>query len=248
MIIYGRNPVRELLSDPDSKIEEILILKDGRKEGTADIFTKAKERGIKVLLLPKDAISRVSGTTAHQGVAARIEDFEYSGIESILGFAEGRGEKLLLVILDHIEDPQNLGAIVRTVNVLGAHGVIIPKDRAASVTPAVVKASSGAVNHVLIAKVVNLSSIIEVLKKKGVWIVGADPTAPVPAFREDLGKVDIALVIGSEGKGLGQKLKEQCDFLVSIPQAGKVASLNASVSAGILIYEILRQRGNLKSQ
>ncbi len=247
MIIYGRNPVKELLSDPDSKIEEILILKDGGKEGTADIFTHAKERGIKVLLLPKDAITRISGTTAHQGVAARIADFEYSGIVNILGFAEGRGEKLLLVVLDHIEDPQNLGAIVRTVNVLGAHGVIIPKDRAASVTPAVVKASSGAVNHVLIAKVVNLSSIIEVLKKKGVWIVGADPAAPVPAFNEDLGKVDIALVIGSEGKGLGQKLKEQCDFLVSIPQAGKVASLNASVSAGILIYEILRQRGNVKS-
>lgn len=248
MIIYGRNPVKELLSDPDSKIEEILILKDGRKEGASDIFTLAKERGIKVLLLPKDAISRVSGTTAHQGVAARISDFEYSGVESILGLAEGRGEKLLLVILDHIEDPQNLGAIIRTVNVLGAHGVVIPKDRAASVTPAVVKASSGAVNHVLIAKVVNISTVIEVLKKKGVWIVGADPTAPMPVFSEDLGKVDIALVIGNEGKGLGQKVKEQCDFLVSIPQAGKVTSLNASVSAGILIYEILRQRGNLKSK
>ncbi|MGH7851325.1 MAG: 23S rRNA (guanosine(2251)-2'-O)-methyltransferase RlmB, partial [Thermodesulfobacteriota bacterium] len=132
-------------------------------------------------------------------------------------------------------------------NVLGAHGVVIPKDRAASVTPAVVKASSGAVNHVLIAKVVNISTVIEVLKKKSVWIVGADPTAPMPVFGEDLGKVDIALVIGNEGKGLGQKVEEQCDFLVSIPQAGKVTSLNASVSAGILIYEILRQRGNLKS-
>ena len=247
MIIYGRNPVKELLSDPDSGIEEILILKDGRKEGAAEILTLAKGRGIKVLLLPKDAITRISGTTAHQGAAARIPDFEYSDVESILGLAEGRGEKLLLVILDHIEDPQNLGAIVRTVNFLGAHGVVIPKDRAASVTPAVVKASSGAVNHVLIAKVVNLSTIIEVLKKKGVWIVGADPAAPVPVFGEDLGKVDIALVIGNEGKGLGQKLKEQCDFLVSIPQSGKVTSLNASVSAGILIYEVMRQRQNLES-
>ena len=248
MIIYGRNPVKELLSDPDSRVEEILILKDGRKEGASEIFSLAKERGIKVLLLPKDAISRVSGTTAHQGVAARISEFEYSTVESILGLAEGRGEKLLLVILDHIEDPQNLGAIVRTVNVLGAHGVVIPKDRAASVTPAVVKASSGAVNHVLIAMVVNLSTVIDVLKKKGVWIVGADPSAPGHLFREDLGKLDIALIIGSEVKGLGQKVKEQCDFLVSIPQSGKVTSLNASVSAGIMIYEIIRQRGDLKSR
>ncbi len=248
MIIYGRNPVKELLSDPDSKIEEILILKDGGKEGASEIFKLAKERGIKVLLLPKDAITRVSGTTAHQGAAARIPEFDYGSVEDILGFAGGRGERLLLVILDHIEDPQNLGAIVRTVNVLGAHGVIIPKDRAASVTPAVVKASSGAVNHVLIARVVNLSTVIDVLKKKGVWIVGADPAAPAPVHGEDLGRVDVALVIGNEGKGLGQKLKEQCDFLVSIPQSGKVTSLNASVSAGILIYEIMRQRGNLKSR
>lgn len=245
MIIYGRNPVKELLSQPDSGIEEILILKDGRKEGSSEIFNLAKERGVKITLLPKEAISRITGTTSHQGVAARITDFEYSSMESIFSLAESSGEKLLVVLLDHIEDPQNLGAIIRTVDVLGAHGVVIPKDRAASVTPAVVKASAGAVNHVLVARVVNLSATIGVFKKKGVWIVGADPGAPVPVYGEDLGKVDIGLVIGSEGRGLGQKVQEQCDFLVSIPQAGKVASLNASVSAGILIYEIMRQRGNL---
>lgn len=245
MIIYGRNPVKELLSQPDSGIEEILILKDGRKEGSSGILNLAKERGVKITLLPKEAISRITGTTSHQGVAARIADFEYSGLESIFALAESSGERLLVVLLDHIEDPQNLGAIIRTVDVLGAHGVVIPKDRAASVTPAVVKASAGAVNHVLVARVVNLSATIGVLKKKGVWIVGADPGAPVPVYGENLGKVDIGLVIGSEGKGLGQKVKEQCDFLVTIPQAGKVASLNASVSAGILIYEIMRQRGKL---
>ncbi len=247
MIIYGKNPVKELLSDPDSRIDEVLISKDGKKESASDIFALAKERGIKVLFLPRDAITRVSGTASHQGVAARISEFEYATVESILGLAGSKGEKLLLVILDHIEDPQNLGAIVRTVNVLGGHGVVIPKDRAASVTPAVVKASSGAVNHVLIAKVVNLSTVIEVLKKKGVWIVGADPSASRHIYAEDFGNLDIALVIGSEGRGLGQKVKEQCDFLVSIPQAGNVASLNASVSAGILIYEIIRQRRNLNS-
>lgn len=247
MIIYGKNPVKELLSDPDSRIDEILISKDGRKESASDIFALANERRIKVLFLPRDAITRASGTASHQGVAARISEFEYATVESILELANGKGEKLLLVILDHIEDPQNLGAIVRTVNVLGGHGVVIPKDRAASVTPAVVKASSGAVNHVLIAKVVNLSTVIEALKKKGVWIVGADPSASRHIYAEDFGNLDIALVIGSEGRGLGQKVKEQCDFLVSIPQAGNVASLNASVSAGILIYEIIRQRQNLNS-
>ena len=245
MIIYGRNPVKELLSDPDSRIDEILISKNGKREGISDIFSLAKVRGIKVLLLPRDAITRVSGTASHQGVAARISEFEYAGVESILNRASEKREKLLLVILDHIEDPQNLGAIIRTVNVLGGHGVVIPKDRAAAVTPSVVKASAGAVNHVLISRIVNLSTVIGHLKKKGVWIVGADPSASKNLYQEDLGKLDIALVIGSEGRGLSQKLKEHCDFFVSIPQSGNVASLNASVSAGILIYEIMRQRRNL---
>ncbi|MFI5324289.1 MAG: 23S rRNA (guanosine(2251)-2'-O)-methyltransferase RlmB [Thermodesulfobacteriota bacterium] len=247
MIIYGKNPVKELLSDPHSEVDEILISKEGKKEGVSDLFALAKERGIKVLFLPKDAITRISGTASHQGVAARISEFEYSGVDSILDRANEKQEKLLLVILDHIEDPQNLGAIIRTVNVLGGHGVVIPKDRAAAVTPSVVKASAGAVNHVLISRVVNLSTVVEDLKKNGVWIVGADPSASKNLYQEDLGELDIALVIGSEGMGLSQKLKEHCDFLVSIPQAGNVASLNASVSAGILIYEIIRQRRSYKS-
>jgi 23S rRNA (guanosine2251-2'-O)-methyltransferase len=248
LIIYGRNPVKELLSDPHSGIDEILVSKDGKREGVSDIFMLAKESGIRVTLLPRDAITRIAGTTSHQGVAARISEFEYSGVDDILHRAGEKREKLLLVILDHIEDPQNLGAIIRTVNVLGGHGVVIPKDRAAAVTPSVVKASAGAVNHVLVSRVVNLSNVIGELKKKGVWIVGSDPAAFRHLFQEDLGKLDIALLIGSEGRGLSQKLKKHCDFLVSIPQAGNVASLNASVSAGILIYEIIKQRGNLESQ
>ncbi|MEZ4546651.1 MAG: 23S rRNA (guanosine(2251)-2'-O)-methyltransferase RlmB [Thermodesulfobacteriota bacterium] len=152
-------------------------------------------------------------------------------------------EKLLVVILDHLEDPQNLGAIIRTVDVLGAHGVVIPKDRAASVTPAVIKASAGAVNHVPVARVTNISNVIEELKREGVWIAGADAKAPKAVYEEDLSKVDLGLVIGNEGKGISAKVREKCDFLVSIPQSGTVTSLNASVSAGVLIYEIMRQRG-----
>lgn len=242
MLIYGKNPVRELLSDPGSKIEEVLLSQDAKRDGNSEIFSLAKKRKIKVKLLPKDALTRMTGTLNHQGAAARVPEHEYAGVDRILDEARKKGGKLLVVILDHIEDPQNLGAIIRTVDVLGGHGVIIPKDRAASVTPAVMKASAGAVNHVLISRVTNISSVIEELKGKGVWIVGADATASKPVYEEDLTGLDIALIIGSEGRGLGCKVKEKCDFLVSIPQSGNVSSLNASVSAGIMIYEILSQR------
>lgn len=244
MLIYGKNPVRELLSDPHSKIEEILVSRDTKKDKSFDIHALAMSRGIKITSLPRDAITRIAGTSSHQGVAARVPEHEYVHVDRILENAWEKGEKLLLVILDHIEDPQNLGAIIRTVDVLGGHGVVIPKDRAASVTPAVMKASAGAVNHVLISRVVNLSSVIGDLKGKGVWIVGADAPASKPLYGEDFSKLDLALVIGSEGKGLGKAVRDKCDFLVSIPQSGKVSSLNASVSAGIMIYEIVRQRSS----
>ena len=247
MLIYGKNPVKELLFDPGSKIEEVLISQDLKKDRNSDIFSLAKERKIKVLLLPRDALTRMAGTPSHQGVAARVPEHEYVSVDRILDKARRKGEKLLLVILDHIEDPQNLGAIIRTVDVLGGHGVIIPKDRAASVTPAVIKASAGAVNHVLISRVTNISAVIEDLKGKGAWIVGADASASKPIYEEDFTTVDTAVVIGSEGKGLSKGVKEKCDFLVSIPQTGKVSSLNASVSAGIMIYEIVRQRGIIET-
>ena len=242
MIIYGKNPVKEAISQTLSKIEEILISQELEKERISDIIRLAREKNVKVSFLPRDAISRITGTSSHQGIAARISEFEYSNVDNILSNAKKKGERLLIILLDHIEDPQNLGAIIRTVNVLGAHGVIIPKDRAASVTPAVVKASAGAVSFVPIARVVNLVITIRDLKKKGVWIVGADPSATKSVFAEELGALDLALVVGSEGKGLTRLVREECDFLVSIPNLGEVSSLNASVAAGIMIYEILRQR------
>lgn len=242
MIIYGKNPVKEAISQTLSKIEEILISQELEKERISDIIRLAREKNVKVSFLPRDAISRITGTSSHQGIAARISEFEYNNVDNILSNAKKKGEKLLIILLDHIEDPQNLGAIIRTVNVLGAHGVIIPKDRAASVTPAVVKASAGAVSFVPIARVVNLVITIRDLKKKGVWIVGADPSAPKSVFAEELGALDLALVVGSEGKGLTRLVREECDFLVSIPNLGEVSCLNASVAAGIMIYEILRQR------
>ena len=242
MIIYGKNPVSELLLNPSSEIEEIFFYGDDRRNNTSEILSAAKGLGVKVSNLSKEDLSKLCQSTSHQGIAARVKDFKYHDLPDIIANAKEKGDQLFVVILDHIEDPQNLGAIIRTVDVLGAHGVVIPKDRAASVTPAVIKASAGAVNYVPVSRVVNLSVVIRDLKKQGVWIVGADSSSSISVWQEDFSNLDIALVIGNEGKGLSHKIKNKCDFLVSIPQSGKVSSLNASVATGIMIYEIMRQR------
>lgn len=247
MIIYGKNPVKEALAQPSSQVEEVLISEEGKKDRTSDILKLAKEKNIKISFLPREALSRISGTSHHQGIVARIPEFEYQDVERILDRAKTKRERLLTVILDHIEDPQNLGAIIRTVNVLGGHGVIIPKDRAAGVTPSVIKSSAGATSFVPVSRVVNLVATVRDLKKEDVWVVGADREASKSVFEEDLGRLDLALVIGSEGRGLTRLVKGECDFLVSIPNPGEVASLNASVAAGIMIYEVMRQRRLVKS-
>ena len=244
MIIYGKNPVSEFLLNPSSEIEEIFISGDERRNNTAEVLNLAKDRRIRISNLSKEDLSKLCETNSHQGIAARIRDFKYSDLADIIGRVKEKRDQLFIVLLDHLEDPQNLGAIIRTVDVLGAHGVVIPKDRAAPVTPAVIKASAGAVNHVPISRVVNLSTVIKDLKKQGVWIVGADSSTSKSVHQEDFKNLDIALIMGNEGKGLGHKIKSECDFLVSIPQAGKVSSLNASVAAGIMIYEIMRQRNS----
>jgi len=242
LIIYGKNPIIELLSNPSSEIEELYISRNDKSNEASEILKTAKSRGIKTSSLTKESLSELCDTHSHQGIAARIKDYEYHNLADIVSRTKEKGDKLLLIILDHLEDPQNLGAIIRTADVLGAHGVVIPKDRAASVTPAVVKASSGAVSYMPVSRVVNLANVMRDLKKGGVWIVGADSSSSTSVHQEDFKNLDIALVIGNEGKGLGNNIKSECDFLVSIPQSGKVSSLNASVAAGVMIYEIIRQR------
>lgn len=241
MIIYGKNPVIELLSNPSSEIEELYVSRNDKSLEASEILKSAKSRRIRTSSLTKESLSELCDTHSHQGIAALIKDYEYHNLANIISRTKEKGEELLLIILDHLEDPQNLGAIIRTADVLGAHGVVIPKDRAASITPAVVKASAGAVSHMPISRVVNLAKVIRDLKKEGVWIVGADSSSR-SVNQQDLKNLDIALVIGNEGKGLAQNIKSECDFLVSIPQRGKVSSLNASVAAGVLMYEIIRQR------
>lgn len=244
MIIYGKNPVLELLSNPSSQIEEIYISRDSKKNETVEIVEAASNRKIKTTGISREELSDLCRTRSHQGIAARVKDFEYTELSDLISRSRKREDHILVVILDHLEDPQNLGAIIRTADVLGANGVVIPKDRAASVTPAVIKASAGAVNHIPVSRVVNLATVIRELKKEGVWIVGTDSSSAVNVQDQDLKNLDIALVIGNEGKGIAQKIKGECDFLVSIPQSGKVSSLNASVAAGIMMYEIVRQRNS----
>jgi len=242
LIIYGKNPVKEFLLRPSSNIGEVFVSNEIRRDSIREIIQLAEKKGIKISYLSKHDLNRISKTISHQGIAARISEFRYEDVSEILDVGTRKGEKLLILVLDHIEDPQNLGAIIRSVNVLGAHGVIIPKDRSASITPAVIKASAGAANYVAISRVVNIVRVIRELKDKGIWIVGAELASPKSIHEEELGGLDLALVIGGEGRGLKRLVKKECDFLLSIPQIGEIASLNASVAAGIMIYEIVRQR------
>ena len=243
MIIYGKNPVKEYLLYSPGKIEEVYIYNNLKKETKNDIIQKCKNHRVKYILLTSASISKIAGTSSHQGVAAKVSDYKYRTLDELLINREKEERKGLILILDHIEDPQNLGAIIRSVNVLGADGIIIPKDRSTSVTPAVIKASAGAADLVPIVRVVNIVNQIKKLKKMGFWIVGADQNAKKSIFDEDdLGRLDLAIILGSEGKGISRLVKEHCDFLFRIPQAGEISSLNASVTAGIMIYEIMKQR------
>lgn len=242
MIIYGRNPVKELLISNSSRILNIYISKGSNKSFVAEIDGLCKLNNLTVKHLNNIELNRLCDSSKHQGIAAEIEDYRYSTTDDILDASKHKADNQLIVLLDHIEDPQNLGSIIRTVNVLGGDAVIIPKDRSASITPSVVKASAGAVNYVPVARVVNLSREIEVLKDNGFWIVGADQEGEKNITEVEFANLDIGLVIGSEGKGLSKSIKEKCDYVIKISQVGEISSLNASVAAGILIYIIKNNR------
>ncbi|KLU68665.1 MAG: hypothetical protein RHS_5501 [Robinsoniella sp. RHS] len=190
--------------------------------------------------MDKERLDQISETGKHQGVIAYAAAYEYAEVEDILKIAEEKGEPPFLILLDNIEDPHNLGAIIRTANLAGAHGIIIPKRRAVGLTATVAKTSAGAINYTPVAKVTNLAKTIEELKEKGLWFVCADMDGEV-MYKQDL-KGAIGLVIGSEGEGVSRLVKEKCDFTASIPMKGDIDSLNASVAAGVLAYEIVRQR------
>lgn len=239
-ILEGRNPVMEALRS-GRDINKLLILRGNREGSVNKIIAMAKERGIVIQETDRQGLDNISLTGAHQGVIAYVASAKYAEVEDILDRAASRGEPPFVIILDGITDGHNLGAIIRTADCVGAHGVIIPKRRSAGLNPVVAKASAGAVEYVPVARVTNISRTIELLKSYGLWVVGTDATGNTTIFEKDL-TGPIALVIGSEGEGIGRLVAGKCDFIVRIPMAGSVASLNASVAAAVAMYEIYRQR------
>jgi len=236
MKIEGKNAVRECILS-NKTIEKILIQNGSQNK---ELVSLAKERGIKVQFVGKSALDDLSVTKKHQGIIALSTDFKYSSVEDILNLAKERGEDNFILILDGVEDPHNLGSVLRVAECAGVHGVIIPKDRAVGVTETVVKVSAGASERVKIAKVTNLNRTIEELKEKNIFIYSADMDGE-PMTKTNL-TGNIAIVVGSEGFGVSKLTRKLSDGIISIPMFGKINSLNASVSAGIVVYEAVRQR------
>ncbi len=238
-VIEGRNAVLEAFR-AGKTVDKLFVLEHIKESSMNTILREAKKQDTVIHYVKKERLEQMSETGKHQGVIAYIAAYEYATVDEILKKAEEKGESPFVVILDDIEDPHNLGAIIRTANLAGAHGVIIPKHRAAGLTAAAVKASAGAVNYTPVAKVTNISKTIEELKDKGLWFVCADMDGTT-MYDLDL-RGAIGLVIGNEGKGVSRLVKEKCDFVASVPMFGDIDSLNASVAAGVLSYEIVRQR------
>ncbi len=237
--IEGRNAVLEAFRS--GKCVDKLFILDGCQDGPVrTIAREARKKDTIINYVSKERLDQLSETRAHQGVIAQVAAYEYSTVEDILAKAEEKGEPPFLILLDNVEDPHNLGAIIRTANLAGAHGVIIPKRRAVGLTSTVAKTSAGAINYTPVAKVTNLVRTMEELKEKGIWFVCADMGGE-SMYRLDL-KGPIGLVIGNEGEGVSRLVREKCDFIASIPMKGDIDSLNASVAAGVLAYEIVRQR------
>ena len=242
--IEGRNSVLELL-DSGKDINKIFVARGERHGSINKILAIAKERRIIVVEKDKKQMDEMAQEENYQGVIAIVPPFEYVEVEDILNTAKEKQEDPFVLILDGIEDPHNLGSIIRTAETAGIHGIIIPKRRAAAVNSTVNKTSAGAVEHMKIARVTNISDAIEELKQAGLWICGTDINAEKYYYNQDL-TGPLGIVIGNEGKGISEKVKKNCDFNVKIPMKGKVTSLNASVSTGIIVYEAVKQRNIIK--
>ncbi len=239
-MIEGRNPVLEVI-ESGRAINKIMIA-DGQKEGSIKkIIAKAKEKGIVISYVDRQKINGLSQSDNHQGVIAFVAAYDYMPLNEMLEGIKEKGEVPFIIVLDEINDPHNLGSIMRTADAVGAHGIVIPKRRAVGLTPVVAKTSAGAIEYVPVARVTNLSRAIDELKEHNIWVAGADMAGEQTHFQADF-KGGIALVMGNEGKGLSRLVKEKCDFLVNIPMIGKVSSLNASVAASVIMYEIFKQR------
>ncbi len=238
--IIGRNAVHEALKS-GRPIDTLFVLSGEKSGSIKEIINKASEKKITLKYVNKKSMDLMSHGESHQGIIAVAGVKESCSVDDILNYAKSKNEPPFVIIADGIEDPHNLGAIIRTAECVGAHGVVIPKRRSVGLTFGVDKSSAGALEYVLVAKVSNISSVVEDLKEKGLWIYGADMDGK--KWSEESLTGPLALVVGSEGKGISKLVKSKCDFILSLPMVGKINSLNASVAAGVLMYEVRRQRG-----
>jgi len=240
-IIYGIHPVEEALKSFHLRIEKILIGTQTSRPPLQSIIDLANKKRIPVTFTSKESLEGLTKGGVHQNVVGLVKETPYADVGKILSYWKKEGTKALFLILDGIQDPQNFGSLIRTASGCGVHGIIIPKDRSVGMTPAVVKASAGAAAHLLIARVVNIASTIETLKKEGIWVYGASGEAEDLIYQLDF-DMDLAVVVGAEGKGIRPLVKKKCDRLFSIPMKGPLSSFNASVSGGMILYEVIRQR------
>ncbi|WP_145030016.1 23S rRNA (guanosine(2251)-2'-O)-methyltransferase RlmB [Paenibacillus sp. Y412MC10] len=240
-IIAGKHSVTEALRSGRT-INKIWIAENAQKHLTQPIIFEAKKLGVVIQQVDKRKLDQMAPGMQHQGVVAQAAPYAYAEVEDILQAAEAKGEAPFILLLDEIEDPHNLGSILRTADCTGVHGVIVPKRRSAQVTATVSKTSAGAAEYVPVARVTNLGQTIEELKERGIWVVGTDVSASSEMYDTNVFDGPLAVVIGNEGKGMGRLIREKCDVLVKLPMKGQINSLNASVAAGVVMYEVLRRR------
>jgi 23S rRNA (guanosine2251-2'-O)-methyltransferase len=242
-ILYGRNAVREALRAGRRKVYKLILAQGVKETGiVADIATLASKSGVPIQRVERKQLDRI-GDFKHQGVAAEAAPYPYVELEEILAEADQRQEMPLLLILDCLQDPQNFGALLRTAEIVGVHGVVIPRRRAVGISPAVVNSSAGATEHLLITRVTNLVRTMEELKAKRLWMVGLEDVPQAQPYHQSDLTMPLALVVGSEGRGMGRLVRETCDIPIRLPMRGKVSSLNAAVAGSIALYEVWRQRG-----
>lgn len=241
--IIGKNPVIEALKS-GRDINKILIAEGSQRGQMSQVTQLAKESNVIVQFVPKKKIDQVTDQN-HQGVLAYVAAYQYAEMDDLFTAAEKKNEPPFFLLLDEIEDPHNLGSIMRTADAVGAHGIIIPKRRAVGLTATVAKASTGAIEYIPVVRVTNMARTIDELKERGVWIAGTDAKGKQD-YRQMDGTLPLGLVIGSEGKGMGRLIRDKCDFLIHLPMVGKVTSLNASVAAALLMYEVYRKRHSLE--
>jgi 23S rRNA (guanosine2251-2'-O)-methyltransferase len=239
--LFGRNPVLEMLRAASRRVDEIAILSEGRGPALQELLTLARARGVKVSYRTRDQLTAIAGSPHHQGVVARVAEAAYASLGDLLAMPSQRGEPAFFLALDRIQDPRNLGAVLRSADAAGAHGVILPKHQAVGITPAAAKTAMGAVEHLPVARETNLVQVLDILKKESIWIMGAAAKGGQDPWQVDL-TLPLCLVMGGEGEGLRPLVTRTCDLLLTLPMRGKIGSLNVSAAATALCYEVVRQR------